>query len=123
MVRRGRISACTFAKERPESGGISQWTRLRGYWRLEDGAYHGSGVGECETYSGDIDWTDYTLEAELVPLIGEHHNINARVQGALRSYAFGLAPDGQVALYKKDQTYRLIASATVRVGTRQIPIV
>ncbi|MEO8397799.1 MAG: hypothetical protein ABI700_32705, partial [Chloroflexota bacterium] len=82
--------------------------RLRGYWRLEDGAYHGSGVDECETYSGDIDWTDYTLEAELVPLIGEHHHINVRVQGALRSYAFGLAPDGQVALYKKQHTYRLI---------------
>jgi hypothetical protein len=98
----------TFAKERPESGGISQWTRLRGHWRLEDGAYHGSGIGECETYSGDIAWTDYTLEAELIPIIGEHHNVNVRVQGTLRSYAFGLAPDNQVALYKKDRTYQLI---------------
>ena len=104
--------ASTFAKERHESGGISQWTRLRGYWRLENTAegvdYHGSGTGDCETYSGDIRWDDYTLEAELVPLIGDHHCINARVQGALRSYAFGLAPDGQVALYKKDRTYQLI---------------
>lgn len=102
---------CTFASARAETGGISQWTRLRGYWRLEDGCYHGSGVGLCESYSGDIDWTDTTVEAELVPLIGEHHCINARVQGALRSYAFGLAPDNQVVLYKKNETHRLVAAA------------
>ncbi|MBK8031667.1 MAG: ADP-ribosylglycohydrolase family protein [Chloroflexi bacterium] len=101
----------TFAKERPESGGISQWTRLRGYWRLEDGAYHGSGVGECESYSGDIEWSNYALEVALVPLIGDHHNIHVRVQGALRSYAFGLAPNGCVALYKKDKTYQPVATA------------
>jgi ADP-ribosylglycohydrolase len=101
----------TFAKERPESGGISQWTRLRGYWRLEDGAYHGGGIGECESYSGDIHWTDYTLEAELVPLAGDYHNINARVGGALRSYTFGLAPDGQITLYKKNRQYTSVASA------------
>ncbi len=101
----------TFAKERRESGGISQWTRLRGYWRLEDGAYHGSGVGECESYSGDIQWSGYTLEASLIPLIGDHHLINVRVQGALRGYAFGLAPDNRIALYKKDTTYRMVASA------------
>jgi ADP-ribosylglycohydrolase len=101
----------TFAKERAESGGISQWTRLRGYWRLEDGTYHGSGIGECETYSGDLRWTDYTLEAELVPLIGEYHNIMVRVLGASHNYAFGLAPNGQVTLHKKDKTYSAVASA------------
>lgn len=96
---------CTFRHERSETNGISQWTRLRGYWRLDDGAYHGSGLEENETYSGDIRWTDYRLTAEVVPLIGDHHYINSRVQGALRSYAFGLAPDQQLALYKKDGTY------------------
>lgn len=100
----------TFARERGESGGISQWTRLRGYWRLEDGAYHGSGPGECETYSGDLAWGDYTLEARLVPLIGEQHHINVRVQGALRSYAFGLAPGGRAALYRKEGQYREVAA-------------
>jgi ADP-ribosylglycohydrolase len=102
----------TFAKERRESGGISQWTRLRGYWRLEDGAYHGGGVGFCESYSGDIRWTDYAYDVSLVPIIGEHHCINVRVQGALRSYAFGLAPDGCITLYKKDKTYQAMASAS-----------
>jgi ADP-ribosylglycohydrolase len=100
----------TFAKERSESGGISQWTRLRGYWRLENGAYHGSGPGLCETYSGEIRWTDYRLEADIVPLIGDHHHVNVRVGGALSSYAFGLAPDQTAVLYKKDKTYRAVAS-------------
>lgn len=101
----------TFAKERPESGGISQWTRVRGYWRLEDGAYHGSGVGLCESYTGSPEWTDYTVEADLVPLIGESHLVLAGVRGALRSYGFGLAPDGQVALYAKDGQSTVVASA------------
>ncbi len=101
----------TFACERPESGGISQWTRLRGYWRLEDGAYHGSGVGLCETYCGDMTWSDYTITAELTPLVGDYHMVNTRVRGARHSYAFGLSPHGKVALYKKDGDYREIASA------------
>jgi len=101
---------CTFSLERRESNSISQWTRLRGYWRLDDNAYHGSGTEENETYSGDIHWTDYLLMSEVVPLIGDHHYINGRVQGALRSYAFGLAPDNQIAIYKKDETYTQIAS-------------
>jgi ADP-ribosylglycohydrolase len=91
----------TFARERNETGAISGWSHLRGYWRLEDGAYCGSGVGECESYSGDVRWTDYTMSAELTPLMGDHHRILVRVQGALRSYAFGLAPDGCAGLYKK----------------------
>ena len=100
----------TFAKERAESGIISQWTWLRGYWRLEEGAFHGSGVGICEAYTGDPVWDDYTLDVELVPLIGDYHCINTRVQGALRSYAFGLAPDGHAALYKKSGDYVQVAA-------------
>ena len=99
-----------FSKERNQLGCISQWTYLRGYWRLEEGAYHGSGTGINESYTGDIDWTDYTLSVRLVPLHGEHHNINVRVQGALRSYAAGLAPDQKVCLYKNDHGYRQLVS-------------
>jgi hypothetical protein len=99
-----------FAQERHEYGGVSQWTYLRGYWRLEDGAIHGSGVGVSESYSGDVDWTDYTLRALLTPLKGEHHLILARVQGALRSYALGLTPEGLV-LYKNERVYQPVASA------------
>jgi ADP-ribosylglycohydrolase len=98
----------TFAKERSETGAISQWTYLRGYWRIENGAYHGSGIGYNESYSGDINWKDYTISTEITPIMGDYHNINLRVQGALRSYAFGLAPDNTIALYKKDKSYRMV---------------
>ncbi len=102
----------TFACARPESGAISEWTYWRGYWRLEGVAYHGSGVGHCETYSGDRAWSDYTLTAQLTPHIGEHHYVNLRVLGARRSYAAGLAPDGRIALYKKAGEYHEVAAAS-----------
>lgn len=100
-----------FSKARPEYGAISQWTFLRGYWRLEDGGYHGSGAEMSETYTGDIDWKDISVRARLVPLLGEHHLVLVGVQGALRSYAAGLAPGGRLALYKnKDGVYQEMAS-------------
>ncbi|MCP4167732.1 MAG: ADP-ribosylglycohydrolase family protein [Chloroflexi bacterium] len=99
-----------FALERPEYGAISQWTFLRGFWRLADGGYHGSGVGINETYTGDVLWRDYTVSVRLIPLLGDFHNINVRVQGALRSYALGLAPEDKLVLYKNDRGYRPVAS-------------
>ncbi len=102
-----------FSKEKHEYGGVSQWTFLRGYWRLDDGAYHGSGVGVSETYSGDIDWTDYTLTVRLTPLLGENHLILGRVQGALRSYALGLTEEG-LTLYKNDHGYQKVASTSFK---------
>jgi len=99
-----------FALERPEYGAISQWTLLRGYWRLEDGAYHGSGAAINESYTGDVDWRDYEVAVTLRPLIGENHLILARVQGARRSYAVGLGADGQLVLYKNEGGYVLKTS-------------
>jgi hypothetical protein len=46
----------------------------------------------------------------LTPLLGDHHNVNVRVQGALRSYAVGLAPDHRLTLYKNERGYRPVAS-------------
>jgi ADP-ribosylglycohydrolase len=102
-----------FSRERAEGSCISQWTKLRGYWRLEvDQHYHGSGPGLCETYTGDPDWTDYTVTVQLTPEIGDYHNVNVRVQGALRSYAVGLGPGGQAVLYRKSgQGYSMINTA------------
>ncbi len=100
----------TFAHERAETGGISQWTRVRGFWRLEDGAYHGSGVGLCETYTGDPSWTDYTLEAELTPLLGNHHGVLVRVGGVRRGYAVCLDAEQHFTLYRNDAGYRPIVS-------------
>ena len=104
--------ATDFSKEQSEYDAISQWTFLRGSWRLQDGGYHGSGATDGESYTGDVAWGDLSLTVDLVPMLGEHHNVNVRVQGARRSYAVGLAPANQVMLYKKAGDYREIAGAT-----------
>jgi ADP-ribosylglycohydrolase len=101
----------TFAYAKPETGAISEWTYWRGYWRLEDGVYHGSGIEENESYTGDISWKDYQFSAELRPIIGEHHLLMFRVQGAMRSYAFGLSPNNTITLYKKSRHYKPLQSA------------
>ncbi|MFQ5856489.1 MAG: ADP-ribosylglycohydrolase family protein [Anaerolineae bacterium] len=100
-----------FSKERNEQGAISQWTFLRGYWRLWDDAYHGSGPGVNETYTGDVEWQDYTLCVRLTPILGVHHNVLVRVQGALRSYALGLSPGDELVLYKNKRGYQPVARA------------
>ena len=114
-----RGAACygyDFSRERHEFGGISQWTVLRGYWRLQDGAYHGSGAGLNESYSGDVAWQDYELAATVQPLTGDTHNINVRVRGSLRSYALGLAArqpavGDRLVLYKNNGQYTPVAEA------------
>ena len=99
-----------FALERAEFGAISQWTYLRGYWRLEDGAYHASGTGINESYTGAVNWRDYALSVRLRPLLGEHHHILVRVQGARRSYAIGLGADRQFVIYKNDGGYQPVTA-------------
>lgn len=100
-----------FSLERNEYGAISQWTYLRGYWRLEDGAYHGSGAGISESYTGDHTWRDLSLTVDLVPILGDSHNINLRVEGARRSYAIGLAANQRVVIYKNAGGYRAVEEA------------
>ncbi|MFW5986285.1 MAG: ADP-ribosylglycohydrolase family protein [Halanaerobiales bacterium] len=90
---------------------VSQLTYLRGIWTLEDGELSGSFSGEpAEAYTGDVYWEDYVFKTEVKPILGEYHNINFRVQGAIRSYAAGLAPDGQLKLYKNNNGYEELAS-------------
>lgn len=98
-----------FSQEKHEYSGVSQWTYLRGYWRLDEAAYHGSGVGVNETYTGDINWTDYTVNVCMKPLQGKTHLILARVQGALRAYAFGLTENG-LTLFKNQHGYQEMIS-------------
>lgn len=106
--------AYDFRRERIETDGSSQWTYLRGYWSLEGDAYVGSGVGQNESYSGDIGWRDYTLSAQVTPIGGDPHGVDghmvlARVQGSLRSYALALLP-GKLALLKNNHGYTELVS-------------
>lgn len=102
--------SCDFSRERAEYAAISGWTFVRGFWRLQDGAYHGSGVGINESYSGDPDWRDLKFTVDLVPLLGDQHHILLRVQGSQRSYVVGLAGPQRLALYKNAGGYREMAA-------------
>lgn len=99
-----------FARERGETDAASQWTFVRGYWALEGDAYLGSGIGQSESYHGDVGWTDYAVEVELEPIAGDTHALLARVQGALRGYALALRP-GRLALLRNEKGYTEVASA------------
>jgi ADP-ribosylglycohydrolase len=110
--------AINFANERMEFWNplhleISQCTYLRGLWSLEDGELSGSYHGEpAECYTGDLYWRDYQFSAEVKPKLGNHHNIQFRVQGGIRSYAIGLAPNNEVVLYKNENGYRSLTSSS-----------
>lgn len=109
--------ALDFAKERTEvwNGNhreISQMTRLKGLWYLEEGMLHGSTGDYAEAYTGDIAWTDYAVTAVLKPICGQGHRFMARVQGACRSYAVQLCPGNRLCLMKNEDTvYRPLAWA------------
>ncbi|WHY66479.1 ADP-ribosylglycohydrolase family protein [Neobacillus sp. SuZ13] len=92
---------------------VSQFTYLRGIWSLEDGELSGSYFGEpAECYTGEREWRDYQFSAEVKPKLGAHHNIQFRVQGGIRSYAVGLAPNHEVVLYKNENGYRSLVSTS-----------
>lgn len=91
---------------------ISQFTHLRGIWTFEDGQLSGRFCGEtAECYTGMPDWKDVRFHACLTPRHGDDHRILFRVQGAIRSYAAGLAPGNRVVLYKNDLGYKELAAA------------
>ncbi len=90
---------------------ISQMTKLKGLMYLADGQLNLSCSDFAEAYTGRYDWTDYTAEFSFTPLTGENHMVNVRVQGAIRSYAFGLLPNGKAAILKNDNGYRVLTEA------------
>lgn len=106
--------AIDFSKERMEVWNglhleVSQFTYLKGIWKLEDNELSGSCCDFGEAYTGAHDWKDYTYEVTLVPKMGDYHRINFRVQGAIRSYAVGFAPGNKLVLYKNENGYRPLA--------------
>ncbi len=87
---------------------VSQFTRWKGLSFLEDGNLHVS-CGDCgEVYTGGHDWKDYEARFVITPAAGEYHLVNVRVQGARRSYAAGLLPDGRAGILKNQGGYRLL---------------
>lgn len=89
---------------------ISQFTRLKGLFYLEDQLLHLSCGDFGEVYTGKYDWSDYQVEYVVVPLMGEKHLMNVRVQGAGRCYAVALLPDNKIGILKKENDYRILAT-------------
>ncbi|MDF2904904.1 MAG: hypothetical protein K0R34_225 [Herbinix sp.] len=104
-----------FGKEREEvwtgvHREISQFTKLKGLMYLAEGQLNLSCSDFAEAYTGRHDWTDYSSTFYITPITGEHHMVNVRVQGAIRSYSVGLMPEGKVALLKNDNGYIILTS-------------
>ncbi|SHO46070.1 ADP-ribosylglycohydrolase family protein [Anaerocolumna xylanovorans] len=87
---------------------ISQFTRLKGLMYLKQGQLHISCADFGEAYTGKYDWDNYSAGFFLTPLTGQHHMVNVRVQGAIRSYAVGLLPEGKAAILKNENGYRIL---------------
>lgn len=88
---------------------LSQFTRLKGFWYIKNGAMHGYASDFAETYTGDVAWRDYTVSAPLTPHEGRWHGLCFRVQGAMRCYAAALTERGYEIAKKVEGTYKTLA--------------
>ena len=86
----------------------SQFTTLKGVWSLDGGKLMGSCADFGECYTGDIRWTDYTLEGGMSIACEGECALNVRVQGAIRSYAVALG-NGKLMICKNENGYRTLA--------------
>ncbi len=87
---------------------VSQFTFLKGVWTLDDGRLMGSTNDYGECYTGDIRWTDYSLEGSICCVCEGESALNVRVQGAIRSYAVALR-SGRLMIRKNENGYRTLA--------------
>lgn len=83
---------------------IRQFSRLKGLADIEGDCLSLACCDFGEMYTGYYSWTDYSLEAELIPKTGEDFYINLRVQGAMRCYALGFSK-GMLCLKKNLNGY------------------
>ena len=88
---------------------VSQFTKMKGIWEIQNGKLYGSCSDYAESYTGLPTWQDYTVTTKMTPTIGESHRLLFRVQGGIRSYAVGLEKDGKVALVKNNNGYTILA--------------
>jgi ADP-ribosylglycohydrolase len=103
-----------FSRERVEDWSglhkeISQMTRLKGQWALEDGCLSGSCVDFGEAYTGDIAWRDYETTCTFAPMTEGLAGFNFRVQGAIRGYSLA-HENGTLLLQKNCNGYTTLAA-------------
>ena len=103
-----------FSKENYEDwpiGGrqVSQFTYVKGIWQLEGGKLHGGCADFAEAYTGRHNFRNYIMEVNLSPRTEGTHQMNFRVQGAIRSYAAALCAGNRLVLRKNENGYRDLA--------------
>jgi len=102
-----------FTKERNEiwyhhHNEVSQFSYLRGLWRIIDDRLVGTGASYAEAYTGHIDWSDVDFTGTVIPLLPGRAGLGFRIQGAMRSYCAALE-DGKLRLLKNvDGDYRVL---------------
>lgn len=99
-----------FSKESAEFGGVTQFTYNGGHWSLEDNKMVSMTSDKSESYTGHHKMKDYVVEATIIPRVGDSHNVNFRVKGALMSYAVGFDGEGRVSLFKNDHGYKRLCT-------------
>ena len=72
---------------------VSQFTRVKGIFRLDGGTAHLSGSDFAEVFTGDVAWRDCKCALTLSAVEGREHYLLFRVQGAMRYYAIGFKGD------------------------------
>ncbi len=104
-----------FACERMEAWAfnqreVSQMTRLKGLWDLENGRLLGTCADTGEAYTGDIAWGDAEVTCTWTPDVSRGQTgFLLRVQGAIRGYA--VLTDGQtLQIAKNSNGYTPLAS-------------
>jgi hypothetical protein len=87
---------------------ISQFTYKNGLWELDGEYLSGSCCDEGEAYTGYYNQRNYTYECTVNPQKGDYHLLLFRVQGGIRSYAFGFYGKNRIALIKKHKDQKVI---------------
>ncbi|MET3909926.1 ADP-ribosylglycohydrolase [Bradyrhizobium sp. S3.3.6] len=78
--------------------------------RWEDGLRISNKSGLGAIFQGSRDWKDYSVEADIKPLIGDQWGLAARVQGRERYYALMFDKGGKIRLARRCHIMEEIAS-------------
>ena len=92
---------------------VSQFTRVKGIFRLDGGAAHLSGADFAEVFTGDVSWRDLKCALTLSAVEGREHYLLVRVEGAMRYYAVGFCGD-EFCLIKNRYGLKKLAGAKVK---------
>ena len=98
----------SMAKARREFAAITPFSMDGGAWTAENGSLFLMNIGRAMAYTGNYYARNYRIQASVTPLNGESHLLVCRAQGAMRSYAAGLAADGKAVITKNDFGYRIL---------------